>query len=133
MSRLRSYLKEIAIVDTPEDTKTVGSSEFIVLRPSSDQISAEALVVYLRSLPVQLILKWCQSGSNHPRFAEKDLLAIKVPDIVLDIQNTLQSNVRQSIDKSRESKRLLEIAKRAVEIAIEQNEDAAMEFIRYNS
>lgn len=132
VSRLRSYLKEIAIVDTPEDAKTVGSSEFIVLRPSS-ALGAEALVVYLRSLPVQLILKWCQSGSNHPRFAEKDLLAIKVPDIVLDIQDTLQSNVRQSIDKSRESKRLLETAKRAVEIAIEQNEDAAMEYISANT
>ena len=103
-------------------------------RPSeaAGEISAEALVVYLRSLPVQLILKWCQSGSNHPRFAAKDLLAIKVPDIVLDIQDTLQANVRQSIDKSRESKHLLEVAKRAVEIAIEQNEDAAMEFINQN-
>lgn len=133
VSRLRSYLKEIAIVDTPEGAKTVGSSEFIVLRPSSDQISGEAIVVYLRSLPVQLILKWCQSGSNHPRFAVKDLLAIKVPDIVVDIQETLQSNVRQSIDTSRESKCLLEIAKRAVEIAIEQNVDAAMEYIGQNS
>jgi restriction endonuclease S subunit len=133
VSRLRSYLKEIAIVDTPDDAKTVGSSEFIVLRPSSDQISAEALVVYLRSLPVQLILKWCQSGSNHPRFAEKDLLTIKIPDIVLNIQDTLQSNVRQSIDKSRESKRLLETAKRSVEIAIEESEDAAMEYIQQNS
>ena len=32
-----------------------------------------------------------------------------------------------------ESKHLLETAKRAVEIAIEQNEDAAMEFILANT
>lgn len=133
VSRLRSYLKEIAIVDTPENAKTVGSSEFIVLRPSSDQISAEALVVYLRSLPVQLILKWCQSGSNHPRFAAKDLLAIRVPNIVLEFQGSLQTSVRQSIEKSRESKRLLEVAKRAVEIAIEETEGSAMEYINIAS
>lgn len=130
ISRLRSYLKEIAIVDTPEEVNVVGSSEFIVLRPNHEAINAESLLVYLRSLPVQKILKWCQSGSNHPRFMEKDLLAIKIPDNVLALRQTLQINVREAIGKSRESKRLLEIAKRAVEIAIEENEQAAFEFIK---
>jgi restriction endonuclease S subunit len=130
ISRLRSYLKEIAIVDTHEELKTVGSSEFIVLRLNDKAINAETLLVYLRSLPVQQILKWCQSGSNHPRFMEEDLLVIKLPDKVLALQKTIQLNVREAITRSRESKRLLETAKRAVEIAIEEDEQAALAFIK---
>jgi restriction endonuclease S subunit len=130
ISRLRSYLKEIAIVDTPDELNVVGSSEFIVLRLDNEVLNAETLLVYLRSFPVQQILKWCQSGSNHPRFMEKDLLAIKLPDKVLALQNTFQLNIRAAINKSRESKRLLETAKRAVEIAIEEDEQAVLVFIK---
>jgi hypothetical protein len=48
-----------------------------------------------------------------------------LPDKVLALQKTLQLYVREAIDKSRESKRLLETAKRAVEIAIEVDEPTA--------
>ena len=75
MSRLRAYLKEIAVVRTSGNIISVGSSEFIVLRPKDNIISPETLMVFLRSAPVQTILKWCQDGSQHPRFSESDLLA----------------------------------------------------------
>lgn len=129
VSRLRSYLKEIAVVDTPENVNCVGSSEFIVLRPNEEIINAETLLVYLRSLPVQQILKWCQSGSNHPRFMEEDLLAIKLPDCILAMQDTFKDLIRQSIAGQRESKRLLQTAKRAVELAIERDEATALRWI----
>jgi restriction endonuclease S subunit len=86
----------------------------------------QLLLVYLRSVPVQRILKWCQSGSNHPRFMEEDLLSIKLPDKLLSKQEKLVQAVRKAISVGRESERLLDIAKHAVEIAIEQNEAAAL-------
>lgn len=86
-------------------------------------------MVYLRFLPVQQILKWCQSGSNHPRFMQEDLLAIKLPDCVLAMKDKLQTIVRNSIAEHRESKRLLELAKRGVELAIEQDEQTALAWI----
>ena len=83
ISQLRSYLKEIALVTTPEIKKCVGSSEFIVLRPKSEIVNSELLMVYLRSTPVQSILKWCQNGSNHPRFNQQEILFLKLPDHIL--------------------------------------------------
>lgn len=128
VSRLRSYLKEIALVATHEKSYCVGSSEFIVLRALSDEVSPEVLLVYLRSTPVQQILKWCQSGSNHPRFMEEDLLSIKIPDKVIDAQKQIQEIIYSAINVHQQAKRLLNLAKRAVEIAIEEDEVTALSF-----
>lgn len=37
ISRLRAYLREVAVVRTGDDVPSVGSSEFIVLRPGARQ------------------------------------------------------------------------------------------------
>jgi type I restriction enzyme S subunit len=115
ISRLRSYLKEIAVVRTSHALTTVGSSEFIVLRPTGDGLSAETLMVFLRCLLVQTVLRWSQDGSNHPRFAEEDLLAIPVPDTALCVQKKIDALVHEAIDAHREAARLLEQAKKTVE------------------
>lgn len=115
VSRLRSYLKEIAIVETSPTVSCVGSSEFIVLRPNETEVSPELLVVYLRSAPVQKILKWCQDGSNHPRFKEDELISIKLPDRVLKVQDEIKRIIRAAIQSHSDAKQLLEDAKRRVE------------------
>jgi type I restriction enzyme S subunit len=115
ISRLRSYLKEIAVVRTSDTLPAVGSSEFIVLRPKSGGISAETLMVFLRCPLVQTVLKWSQDGSNHPRFAEEDLLAIPIPDAVLSVQKKIDALVKEAIEARRESARLLDEAKKTVE------------------
>ncbi len=119
VSRLRSYLKEIALIDISPNIAAVGSSEFIVLRSSSEKLLPEALMVYLRSLPVQTILKWSQDGSNHPRFQAEALLAIKVPDKILKIQGEIRKMIRAGISAHKEAKRLLAEAKQEVEKLIE--------------
>lgn len=126
ISRLRAYLKEVAVVRTGDDIPSVGSSEFIVLRPRGTAISAEALMVFLRSAPVQTILKWCQDGSQHPRFSESDLLSIPVPDAIAQVSNEVTKIVRDGFTARYRARKLLEAAKRAVEIAIEEGEQAAM-------
>ena len=118
VSRLRSYLKEIAVVLPSEGAPTVGSTEFIVLRAGKDAVRAEALLVFLRSPCVQTVLKWCQDGSNHPRFDEKEVLGLRVPSAVADIQDDLAELVEKSIAARREARRLLDEAKALVERAI---------------
>jgi type I restriction enzyme M protein len=116
VSRLRSYLKEIAVAETSLESNCVGSSEFIVLRSTeTKQLSPELLVVYLRSSPVQKILKWCQNGSNHPRFNEDELLSIKVPERIFTVQDEVNSIIRKAIQCHSDAKQLLEDAKRQVE------------------
>ena len=131
ISRLRAYLREIAVVRTCDDIRSVGSSEFIVLRPKKGQcdISPETLMVFLRSAPVQTILKWCQDGSQHPRFSEGDLLSIPVPDVVSRVSVQITTIVKESFTARHLARQLLEAAKRAVEIALEDGEADAMTFL----
>lgn len=126
ISRLRAYLKEIAVVRVGDDIPSVGSSEFIVLRPKGTSISPEALMVFLRSPPVQTVLKWCQDGSQHPRFSESDLLSISVPDAVAHVSAEITDIVHQGFAARRRAFRILEAARRAVEIAIEEAESSAI-------
>lgn len=129
VSRLRAYLKEIAVVRTGDNIPSVGSSEFIVLRPNGTDISPETLMVFLRSAPVQTILKWCQDGSQHPRFSEADLLSIPVPDAVADASAKVTLIVQQGFAARDHARRLLESTKRAVEIAVEDSEAAALAWL----
>lgn len=129
ISRLRAYLKEVAVVRTGDDIPSVGSSEFIVLRLKGPAISPETLMVFLRSAPVQTILKWCQDGSQHPRFSESDLLSIPVPDAVALASDQITKIVQDGFTARHRARKFLEAAKRAVEIAIEDGELAAMAYL----
>ena len=128
VSRLRSYLRQIAVVRTSDKVPTVGSTEFIVLRPR-DGIDPELLMVFLRSHPVQTILKYCQEGNQHPRFHEDNLLSIPVPDVLFEHSGEITKSIRAAHAARHEARELLERAKRAVEIAIEQDEKAAIQFL----
>lgn len=116
VSRLRSYLKEIAVVNTEV---AVGSSEFIVLRPTDSGLSAETLMVFLRCPLVQTILKWSQDGSNHPRFTEQDLLAVPVPNAVQDVQRDVDRLVRSAIASKQKSEDFLKAARAAIEQTVD--------------
>lgn len=96
ISRLRSYLKQIAVVRCSDSILAVGSSEFVVLRPVG-KLRGETILAFLRSDLVQTILKWSQDGTNHPRFDEETLLSIPVPDALVDAQNDIGGAVEAGI------------------------------------
>ena len=131
ISRLRSYLKEIAIVDSSKKHPAVGSTEFIVLRPRKKEcpIAPATLMTFLRSQPVQTVLKWCQDGSQHPRFSEKDLLSIPLPNTVSDASPRIEAIVSRALLARHRARRLITTAQRAVEIAVEDSQSAAVGFL----
>jgi Type I restriction modification DNA specificity domain len=131
VSRLRSYLREIAMVLPGDAMPTVASTEFIVLRPTSAKgLAVEALLVYLRSHLPQIVFKWSQDGSNHPRFDEQELLNLPVPRRLLADQEKYIAAVRGMVAKRQQAARLLDNTKRAVEMAIETNEANALTWLR---
>jgi hypothetical protein len=65
-----------------------------------------------------------------------DLPTIKnlyVPKIPIDIQKEISKQIKQSFQLRQDSSKLIDIAKLAVEIAIEQDEKTAMKFIKDNT
>jgi restriction endonuclease S subunit len=53
-----------------------------------------------------------------------------IPKLDEDVRNEISSKIKESHKLEKESLHLLEVAKRAVEIAIEENEEKALEFIK---
>lgn len=130
VSRLRSYLKEIAFVQPGGGVPMVASTEFIVLRPKqSGGLPVEALMIFLRSALPQTVFKWSQDGSNHPRFDEKELLRLPVPRVLIQQANEYVAAVQSVISKRERAGQFLNAAKRAVEIAIEQDEKSALAYL----
>jgi len=58
---------------------------------------------------------------------------VVVPLVNMPTQTKIAALVKESFSLKAESERLLDVAKRAVEIAIEQDEDAGMAYIEANS
>ena len=133
ISRLRAYLREIALIRGTSRVPMVGSSEFIVLRPHNPEdpkLSRSTLLVFLRSTAVQTILKWSQDGSHHPRFGDEDLMWIPVPDVVCDVASAIEATFEKILAARSQGRLLLAKATRAVEIAIESSETAALNFLK---
>jgi restriction endonuclease S subunit len=105
----------------------VCSSGFAVLQPK--QIAAEALLVYLRLPVICELMDLHTSASLYPAISEKDLLGLPIPNIPATVQANIATLVQQSFTLKAQSERLLEAAKRAVEIAIEQDEAAGMAYL----
>lgn len=120
ISRLRSYLKQIAVVRCNGPDEIVGSSEFIVLR-SKGQLEPETLLAYLRSEPVQTVLRWSQDGTNHPRFDEATLLSLPVPAVLLERSDEISGSVRASIEARQRMMAFLRTADAAINSEIAGN------------
>ena len=134
VSRLRSYLKEIAIAEAGGDVPMVASTEYIVLRKKqTGSVPVEALMIFLRSALPQVVFKWSQDGSAHPRFDEKELLRLPLPKVLIQHSDNFVAAVREVISKRERTTQLLFTAKRAVEIAIEQDEKAAFVYLKENA
>jgi len=80
----------------------------------------------------ELLLKY-NVGTQYPVIKDEDVLNLIIPIIDNKIQTQIEQKIKESFKLKEESKQLLEVAKRAVEIAIEQDEDTAMEYIQINT
>ena len=120
-------LRAFAGVSRMKVAVAVGSTEFLVLRRRGDSALGQAtLLAFLRSSPIQTILKWSQDGSHHPRYDDDDLLAIPVPDTVCDASSAVAAHIEGALKLREDARDRLASARRAVELAIEGSDRAAM-------
>ena len=70
------------------------------------------------------------SGTILTAISKDELLSMPLPMIDEDVQKAIAAKVQESVSLRRQSKQLLEYAKQAVEMAIEQGEDTALEWLK---
>lgn len=69
-------------------------------------------------------------GTSYPVIKDEDVLNMPIPILGDDIKQDVVAKVNESASLRRQSKQLLEYAKQAVEMAIEQGEDIALAWLK---
>lgn len=127
VSSVEGSLQSCALI-TDEYDGALCSTGFYVL--DSDCINSETLLVLFKSEPIQALMKQRCSGSILAAIGKDEFLSMPLPKINGDIQKEIAFKVQESFALRRKSKQLLEYAKKAVEMAIEQGEDVALEWLK---
>lgn len=112
ISRLRPYLRQVAIVDEGfanrfNNYELACSTEFFVLRSLTDE-PLDFLVPYLLSDKVQNALFAAQEGGHHPRFDASVLLSIPIPESLIQQRIVISESVRLAALAYRNSEELIQ-------------------------
>jgi type I restriction enzyme S subunit len=120
-------IRRLSALIMPEQDQYVCSSGFVVLNPK--KIAPEVLLTFL-SLPIICeLMDLHTSASLYPAISERDILKLPIPKIPAATCDSIIAQVRQAHHSRQQAQALLEKAKRAVEIAIEEGETAALELL----
>jgi len=112
-----------------KDTNIITSGAILHLTLKDNRVLPEYLTLVLNSLVVQMQSQRDAGGSIIKHWKPSEIGEVLIPIINNLIQTKIEEKIKESFKLKEESKQLLEVAKRAVEIAIEDSEDVAMEFI----
>lgn len=126
VSTVRPNRGAVAILE--EDSLLV-SGAFTVLREHGTY-KKEVLQVLLRTPLYRDWLLRYNVGTSYPVIKDSDVLNIPIPLFDDEIQNTVATKVQESFALRKQSEQLLECAKRVVELAIEQGEEAALHWVK---
>ena len=126
VSSIEGSLESIALI-TEEYDNALCSTGFHVVQ--SDVLNSETLLAFLKSSVGQLQLKKGCSGTILTAINKEEFSRIAVPKIEAEKQAEIEQKVIESFNGRKRAKDLLEYAKRAVEIAIEQDEQAAIDWL----
>ena len=123
MSSIEGSLPSIALIDADYDQALCSTGFHVINSPT---LNSETLLVLMKSIVGQLQLKKGCSGTILTAINKKAFSQIVLPRIAAETQAKIQEKVKESSALRQESKRLLECAKRAVEMAIEEDEQTAI-------
>ena len=126
VSSIEGSLSNIALI-IDEYNQALCSTGFHVI--NSDLLNPETLLVLLKSIVGQLQLKKGCSGTILTAINKDEFSKVILPILSIETQTKIQQRVIESFALREQSKHLLECAKRAVEIAIEQNEETAIDWL----
>ncbi|MDE0555774.1 MAG: hypothetical protein OXI24_16275 [Candidatus Poribacteria bacterium] len=126
VSSIEGSLESIALI-TEEYDNALCSTGFHVVQ--SDVLNSKVLLVLLKSIVGQLQLKKGCNGTILTAINKAEFSRIAIPKITEDKQAEVEQKVIEFFNLHNRAKDLLEHAKHAVEIAIEQDEETAINWL----
>jgi restriction endonuclease S subunit len=126
VSSVEGSLDSIALIDEEYDQALCSTGFHVV---NSQAFNSETLLVLLKSIVGQLQLKKGCSGTILTAINKDEFGRVILPIIAEEKQKQIQQKVVESFNLRKQSKHLLECAKRAVEIAIEEDEQTAIDWL----
>jgi type I restriction enzyme S subunit len=114
------------LVDQNQDS--IVSGAFLKLRPKIE-IEAEFLTLVLNSVICKKQIEMMSGGAIIAHLKPSDAMNLQIPLLSPESQKQISSKIIESKKNNEQSKSLLEIAKKAVEMAIEDNEEKATNWI----
>lgn len=112
-----------------EDLDVVTSSGILHLTVKDAAVSPDYLTLVLNSKIVRLQAERDAGGSVIQHWKQSEIERVKIPLLPLPRQRAIADKVQTSFVLRAESKRLLDLAKHAVETAIEQGEEKALKML----
>lgn len=116
-------------VETPMSVITSGALLHLKIRDKSD-ILPDYLTLVLNSPIVQLQAERDSNGAIIQHWKPSEIENVIIPILEMDLQKEIATKVQESFALRQQSKQLLEYAKQAVEMAIEQSEDMALKWLK---
>ena len=126
VSSIEGSLDSIALIDEEYDQALCSTGFHVV---NSQAFNSETLLVLLKSIVGQLQLKKGCSGTILTAINKDEFGRVILPIIAEEKQKQIQQKVVESFNLRKQSRQLLECAKRAVEIAVEQDEQTAIDYL----
>jgi len=122
-SKVRPNRGATAILNNHDEY--IGSGAFTVLS-EKENINLETLMIYLKSKPIRELLLRYNTGTSYPVITDDDVLKLPIPLIDKTLQKKISQLVNTSAKERDEAKILIEKAKKAIEIFVEQDEKEAL-------
>lgn len=115
-----------------KDEDFITSSAILHLQITDDNILPDYLTLILNSKVVQMQAERDAGGSIIQHWKPSEISNVVIPVLPMEKQQEISQKVQESFRLRNESKRLLNVAKTAVEIAIGESEEAALEYLKEN-
>ena len=126
ISSVEGSLDKVALINLSDDNLLCSTGFYVI---NSEQINSETLLVLFKNKIFQQILKQNCSGTILTAINKDEFYNLEIPLIDSQIQTQIEQKIKESFKLKEKSKQLIEIAKKAVEIAIEKDEHEATSYI----
>ena len=112
-----------------QDMDVITSGAILHLTITDNEFMPDYLPLVLNSVIVGMQAERDAGGSIIQHWKPSEIENVIIPKLSQEIQQEITNKVKESFALRRESKRLLDLAKTAVETAIEQGENAALRLL----